>query len=158
MKNFLGTVASFLLTAFFMGIILFVQIGIMEIFDEDNGTAFMVFTCISFLFLLIIVGFGKAFMSAVGDASYMSVCMSTVFYVIVCHALNFILFTKLETMKFVLVNLVVLFVYMVITVPIAVKGTNSKDDQYVDPRNPNNLPDLTPRTPVNNMYNNKEDR
>ncbi len=159
MKRMLGTISSFLLSCLFVGIVFFLILGVLDVDKSDSYTAVLVFTIIESAILLLVVGLGKTISNAIGVGMYAPLCASTVFYVAVTTTINCLLFDELSKTTFILINLAIVFVFLCFALPLIAKGANSGDGQPpVDPMNPHNLPDLTPRYPTNNIdLNNKGD-
>lgn len=140
MKRMLGTIVSLFITLFFMGIIIYVMTEGMHLPDKEAWGGIITFTVIEFLILLVVIGFGKFISGALGTGLYAPLCTVTVFYAILGTALNLILSGN-SSFVVILTNLILLFVYAAIALPITVKGVNSKGGDFpVDPANPNNMP------------------
>ena len=151
MKRMLGTIVSLFITAFFMGIILYVMTEGMHLPEKETWGGIITFTIIEFLILIIVIGFGKLISRALGVGLYAPICTVTVIYAIFGTVLNLVLAGN-SAFVVILTNLILLFVFAAITLPIAVKGLTSKGGDFpTDPANPNNLPNspLLSR-PVNN--------
>ena len=159
MKRMLGTMSSFLLSCLFVGIVLFLMLGVLDVDKADTFAAVLTFTIIESVILLLIVGLGKPISDAIGVGMYAPLCASTVFYVIVTTVLNCLLFDNISKTAFILINLAIIFAYLCFALPLISRGANHGDGQPpVDPMNPHNLPDLTPKYPTNNIdLNNKGD-
>lgn len=140
MKRMLGTIVSLFITMFFMGIILYVMMEGMHLPDKETWAGIITFTIIEFIILLGVIGLGKLISRVVGTGLYAAICAMTVFYTILCTALNLIL-SGGSAFVIILVNLILLFIYAAVVLPLAVKGIGSRDGDFPkDPTNPNNLP------------------
>lgn len=144
-KNRFTTVASLLLTTFFVCIIIFVMLEVLEIQDSDTGIRPLVFTIIDFIMVYIIIGFGKSIANAVGGGMYPSICGTTVVYSVINIAFNCLERDMDSTAIFTLINLVMLFVYFCIVIPLAVAGSGQEEEKRIDPNRTNNID--------NNQYN-----
>lgn len=154
MKKVLNTWAAIGLSLFFIAIVLVLMIGVLEVQDADNGTAAFVFAGIEFFILLMVFGLGQSFSRSIGVEMYTVLCTTTVVYVILGTIVNCAVPDSLSTVAFTLIDLVLLFVYFIVSVPLCVTGANSAGDrQPVDPMNPHNLPDPYSMGRVNNLPN-----
>lgn len=158
MKKAINTFAAVILSLFFIAIVLVIMIGVRKVQDADNGTAAFVFAGIEFLVLLLVFGLGRSVSSAIGVEMYAVLCTTTVIYVIIGSIVNCVAPDDLSTVWFTLINLALLFIYAVISVPLCVTGANSAQDRVpADPMNPRNMPDPYSLGKVNNLPNNAPD-
>ncbi|MCD7741928.1 MAG: hypothetical protein LUI06_06985 [Ruminococcus sp.] len=128
MKKPINTIASFILTVFFICIVLFLMIEVFHIADSNTGARAFIFEGISFVILLVIIGFGRGISSAVGSGMYPPICATTVLYAIISLVYNVAACDMKSTAVFTLLNLLLLFVYFCIVIPMAVAGSNAKSE------------------------------
>lgn len=125
MKGGISTIASFLLSVFFICIVIFLMLEVLEIQYSYIGFSALIFPIIDFLILITVIGFGKGFSKIIGIGMYAPVCTATVLYTIVNLAFNCIACDMHSFAGFVLINLVTMFVYLCVVIPIAVTGYSS---------------------------------
>ena len=123
-----GMVISGLLSLFLIGILVFVMIGYVEILDYDAGAAALVFGIINMLAIGIVYGLGKVISAVTGTASYAAIAGVTGLYTIVQFAFMFINYDTNGIKGYVLFNLIALFVYLLIILPIGLNGAKNKND------------------------------
>lgn len=125
MKAFRSIAVSVVLSLFYMAIVLFLMLKVLFVQDCDNSVSPFVFVGISFIAVLVVVGFGKSVSKAIGSGMYPGVCLSTVLYAVAAAVYNCAAADKLGFGMFTLFDLIILFVYLAATLPIAVRGANS---------------------------------
>lgn len=133
MKKSLSTIASLILTVFFVCIMLFIMITGMNILDSNNGSITMFFTIIDCLILILLVGLGKPIFRFIGVVMYIPITVATVVYVIVAMSSTLLLFNCLTAFLFTAIKLVMLFVFLCVIIPLAVTGKNTNHNQDTRP-------------------------
>ncbi len=123
-----GSVIAGFLSLFFIGIILFVLIGYVDILDYDAGTPALVFEIISLVAVGIVCGLAPAIKRAVGTACYASIAGITVIYAIAQLIFTLVSIDDIKTKTYILISLIVLFIYCVIVLPIGLNGAKNKND------------------------------
>ena len=127
----MSTIISLILSVFLVCIALFAMLAVLKVQDSAAGTEALVFSSINFFILIVIIGFGKNIASAIG-ARYPAICLSTIIYTVINLAFNFAACNMDSTVLFTLVNLIIIFIYLSVTLPILVFGIgreNSNDDE-----------------------------
>lgn len=123
-----GTVISAFLSLFFIGIVLFILIGIVDILDYDAGAAALVFEAISLLSVAVVCGLGSVVKKVTGTATFASIVTMTVVYTIVQLIFTLVTIKTISLLTYVLVSLIILFLYSVIVLPIGLHGAKNKND------------------------------
>ena len=122
-KKGLATILSAFVLCFYIFIIMYVFFAIMHINTLENFVSAMVFEIIGFglLFFFII---GSLLTSKIKIGFLVPILLVTVVYTILLDVLNIAFITSMPHVYFVLINLLLLFVYCVITIPMYVMGKN----------------------------------
>ena len=125
MKKTVSTIASLILTCAFIGIMLFVMIVGLKVFDSDNGQAALIFTVIDFILIFLLVGLGRPFLSLFGVKLYAPICTAAILYAVFGFGATLLTFATLSFFLFTLLKLALLFLFVCIVIPLAVTGANS---------------------------------
>lgn len=129
MKDLAKIVASMLLSLFFIGIIIFVLIGVFDFESSEIFANSLVMVLINFLIVIGVIGFGKPLSKLIGAGMYVPVCVVTVIYLIASFVFTFVMLGTDHEIAYTLVNLVMLFIYLCIVIPMSVAGINSNSDK-----------------------------
>lgn len=129
MKKSLSTIASLFLCLFFVVIMLFVALGVIDILSYDNGAAALLFSVINFVVLTGVVGFGRNMLKASGVGMYLPLCAASIVYTVIAQIVTLTLFNVLTATWFVLVELLVIFVFFCAAIPMIVIGINRKKNE-----------------------------
>lgn len=133
MKKGLSTIASLILSVFFICVMLFIMLGVMDITEKENGTNVIIFSVIDFFILLVVVGLGKPILSKIKTGLYAPICAATIVYIAIAFGLSLGLFSVVKSMLFVALKLILIFIYFCIIIPIAVTGANSERNEECRP-------------------------
>lgn len=140
------------MSLFFMAVVLVLMIGVLEIPDADNAVGAFVFVILEFIILFGVFGLGSTFIESMGIQMYTVLCTTTSIYVILGTIINCAIADSVGGAAFVLINLALLFVYALVSVPLFVTGANSLAEKMpVDPNNPHNMPNPYSLGRVNNL-------
>ena len=129
MKNTLSTIASLILSLFFSCIVFFVLFDVLHILDLNIALPAMVFTIINLLSVIDFIGFGKSLSNAIGIGMYTPICLATIAYTAIHFTLLGFLYNNDSSTTFVLFNLILLFVYFLVIIPLGVTGYNSNKNK-----------------------------
>lgn len=122
-----GGIAAFFLTLFFSGIVIFTLFTQLNIREYDTCAAVITFTIINLIILILVVSCGIPISRIIGGASYAVIGTVTVFYSIIQFIHMGISYKKELTNGYILFQLILLFLYLLIIVPIAIMGTKNKN-------------------------------
>lgn len=111
---------SFLL-CFYVGIVMYVFFAMIHIEKLSNFHAAFIFEIIGFLFLAYFI-IGGIIYSPIKIGFFPALLIITIVYTVILDALNFVFIGVLPNASFILVNLIILFVYCMIAVPIYIMG------------------------------------
>lgn len=120
-KRGLALFTSFFLFAFYVVIVMYVIISVLNLNTANNFVCGLVFEIIGFFILLTVITcnlFGKA----IKTGYLIPIIMSTVVYTILLDALNFAGMLSLSNPIFTLLHLVLLFITLLIVMPMLVMG------------------------------------
>lgn len=134
MKRTMTIVASLLLSSFFFCIVLFAMLEVLKLQETSVGIRPFIFAVIDYLIILITLGFGKNLSEAVGRAMYVPIAVSTVVYSLGSLAFNCYGIDIGSTALFTLIDLIMLFVYLCIVIPLAVTGAGREEQPEVSER------------------------
>ena len=112
---------SGLLVLFYIAIILFVAFGVMRLNLLANFGVAITFETIGIALLVYFV-FGNAIFRPLKVGYFVPLLIATIVYTIVLDAVNLACISMLSQEVFLLVNLVTLFVYCLVSVPMYVLG------------------------------------
>lgn len=128
-KISIGSIMSLFLSIFFSIIVVFTLFAILHIDDYDAFPAVLTFTIINLIVIIIVSSFGKSIAAKVGAATFISVCTTTVLYSLIQFIHLGFAYKTASTSGYVLFNLIALFVYFLIIIPVAIMGANNKIQQ-----------------------------
>lgn len=112
---------SLFLLVFYMLIILYLFFGVLHINLLENCFAGMLFQCIGFLILCVLV-LGQIVAKPVKTGYFAPIVMITVVYTLILDVLNCWAILLMPTALFFFVHLLLLFAYCVVTVPMYLMG------------------------------------
>ncbi len=115
-----GVFAS-LLIVFYVSIIMYVFFGVAHIETLENFVAAIIFEIIGFILLAFFV-LTNIFGRGIKVGYFASLIGITIFYTIILDVINLVFVRTISNSFFVLINLIVLFVYCLISVPIFIMG------------------------------------
>lgn len=124
-KKGLITVFSVFVVLFYIAIVVYVFFAILHINKLANFEAAMIFEIIGFLILLLFV-FGNVLFRPVKMGYSVSLVIMTVVYTIILDVLNIAFIATMPPAYFVLTNLIVLFVYCLVSIPMFIMGSRIK--------------------------------
>ena len=111
-----------LLLIFYTIIVGYVLFVVLEINTSENFIAGLIFEILGIIFISIIV-IGAVLNNKKISFGYMvSIILCTVIYIIILNCINFFGIFVIKEVFFVLINLVLLFIYSVIVVPMYIMG------------------------------------
>ena len=112
---------TIILLAFYITIILFTSFAVLHIDKVNNFATALVFEIIGFVLLAFFI-LVNIFGSKVKVGYLASLIGTTVFYTVILDVINLGLVRTMPHNLFFLVNLIVLFIYCLISVPIYIMG------------------------------------
>lgn len=127
-KASLGNVLSLFLLLFFFVIVLFVLFAVMNINEYDVFPAVLFFSVINFLILMVVIIGGSSFVKKIGFASYTSICVVTVIFSLLQFVYLGFGYQSALIISYTLYQLIVLFIYLLIIIPIVVLGAKNKSE------------------------------
>lgn len=116
-------VLSCFLLLFYFTIVMYVFLAVMHVEVLHNFVAGMVFESIGFLLLLIFI-LKSIFSQTMKVGYFVPVLIVMIVYIIVLNILNMLAIAVLPSPVFILLNLVLLFIYCMITIPMYIMGKN----------------------------------
>ena len=111
---------SFMLV-FYLGIVLYIFIEILHADTLSNFLAASIFEIIGFVFLAYFLISGLA-VSPVKMGHFPSLFIVTTVYIVLLNVVNFALISVISGSFFILLNLILLFVYGLVAIPIYIMG------------------------------------
>lgn len=121
MKKGLTCVLTGLLLTFYAGIVVYVFFLILHIDELKNFEAAMAFEIIGFLILITLV-MSNLLTRRIKTGFFAPLITVTVFYTIILHVINMACVLVMPPVFFVLLNLVLLFIYCLISMPMYIMG------------------------------------
>lgn len=109
------------LIAFYTVIIFFLMLSILNIDDTDNFGTAIIFEIIGIALLVFFI-LGGILSKSVSTGYFVSLIMVTLIYTIVLDIINMAMSKTMSHNYFVLANLIVLFIYCMISIPMYVMG------------------------------------
>lgn len=119
-KGITTTLSGFIL-CFYAVIIMYVLFAVLHIDTLANFVAAMIFEVIGILALAYFV-LRNIVTKPIKTGYFVPIVMTTVIYTIILDAVNIGLVAKMSNTFFVLINLILLFVYCVVTIPMYIMG------------------------------------
>lgn len=116
-------VFSCFLLLFYFAIVMYVFLAVMRVDVLQNFIAGMVFESIGFLLLVIFI-LKNIFTQTMKVGYFVPMLIVMIAYIILLNILNMLAIEVLPSVVFILLNLVLLFVYCVITIPMYIMGKN----------------------------------
>ena len=111
---------SFMLV-FYLGIVLYIFIEILHADTLSNFLAASIFEIIGFVFLAYFLISGLA-VSPVKMGYFPSLLIVTIVYIVLLNVVNFTLISVVSGSFFILLNLILLFIYGLVAIPIYIMG------------------------------------
>lgn len=109
------------LLAFYIGIIMYVFFAILYIETPANFGSAIVFEIIGFLLLIYFV-IGNLLSKRIKTGFFVPLVMATVIYTLILDVINIAFIITMPHVFFVLLNLVLLFIYCLISIPMYIMG------------------------------------
>ncbi|MDE6026206.1 MAG: hypothetical protein K2G45_12240 [Lachnospiraceae bacterium] len=120
-KKGLTKILSIFIICFYIAIIMYIFFAVLNINALVNYESALVFEIIGFVLLAYFV-LGNIFAKPIKTGYFVPLIMITVIYTIVLNVVNLICVTYMANVFFVLINLIVLFVYCLISIPMYIMG------------------------------------
>jgi hypothetical protein len=120
-KKSLTAILSAFIICFYMLIILYILFGVLPIYSIFNLLTALVFELIGFAILLYLI-LSNILAKRIKTGYFIPLIMATVIYTIVLDYINISLIKTLPNVWFILVNLILVFVYSVIAIPMYIMG------------------------------------
>lgn len=112
---------SLFLLAFYMLIIMYLFFGVLHIDLLENCFAGMLFQCIGFLILCVLV-LGQIVARPIKAGYFAPIVLITAFYTLILDVMNCLAIMLMPTPLFFFLHLLLLFVYCIVTVPMYLMG------------------------------------
>lgn len=119
-KKGITIISSVFLIAFYIAIIMYLSFGILHIELLDNFISAIVFDIIGFILLFYCIL--KSILSKSKIGFCIPLIILTVCYTIILNVINLVLIFTLSNSLLVLFNLLLLFIYCLISIPIYIMG------------------------------------
>lgn len=119
-KGLIAILSSFVF-AFYIAIIMYVFFAILHIDTLENFEAAMVFEIIGFILLAYFV-LGNIFSKPIKTGFFVPLIMVTVIYTVILDIINIALIITMPHTFFVLINLIILIVYCLLSIPMYIMG------------------------------------
>ena len=120
-KKSLTAILSAFIICFYMLIILYILFGVLPIYSIFNLLTALVFELIGFAILIYLI-LSNILAKRIKTGYFIPLIMATVIYTIVLDYINISLIKTLPNVWFILVNLILVFVYSVIAIPMYIMG------------------------------------
>ena len=120
-KKSLTAILSAFIICFYMLIILYILFGVLPIYSIFNLLTALVFELIGFVILLYLI-LSNILAKRIKTGYFIPLIMATVIYTIVLDYINISLIKTFPNVWFILVNLILVFVYSVIAIPMYIMG------------------------------------
>mgnify|MGYP001266081195 CR=1 FL=1 len=117
-----GFFAALFLTLFLIGILLFGVVAFLPIGEYDTFPAVAVFLGLNLMAMMIVFGLGSLLARAMSVPCYTVSALLTVIYSAIQFAILLIGFDKLSVLTYIFWQLVLVFVYAAILLPITIIG------------------------------------
>lgn len=114
------------LIIFYCAIILFVMFAVLDVDTQTNFEAAIIFECIGFATLAFLI-MTNLMVKQIKTGYFVPIIMVTVIYTIVLDVVNLGLIATLSSELFILVNLILLFMYFLISMPMYVMGSKKSN-------------------------------
>lgn len=122
-----GTAIALFLSMFLIAILLVLMIGILKVTDYDAGIPATIFAAINMVLLAFVYGLGGAITKKIGVGGYAPVAGMTGVYTVVQFIYMFASYKEAKPMNYTLISMIILFVYCLISLPIALNGSKNKN-------------------------------
>lgn len=120
-KKGLTFILTAFLIAFYTVIIFFLMLSIFNIDETDNFGTAIIFEIIGILLIAFFI-LGGILSESISTGYLVPLIMVTVIYALVLDVINIVMARTMSSNFFVLVNLIVMFVYCMISIPMYVMG------------------------------------
>ena len=120
-KKSLTAILSAFIICFYMLIILYILFRVLPIYSIFNLLTALVFELIGFAILLYLI-LSNILAKRIKTGYFIPLIMATVIYTIVLDYINISLIKTFPNVWFILVNLILVFVYSVIAIPMYIIG------------------------------------
>ena len=120
MRKIAAVLSAFVL-CFYMAIIMFVFFAVLHIDSLANYESAMVFEIIGFVLLACLV-LGNIFSKPIKTGFFVPLIIVAVTYTIILDVINIVLVMTMPHVFFVLTNVILLFFYCLITIPMYIMG------------------------------------
>lgn len=114
-------ILSIFLLGFYIVIILYLLLAILNINTLKNFSSALLFEIIGFFILAYFI-FCNVFSTTVKIGYFIPLLLSTLIYTIVLNIVNIVFITSVSSVFFTLIHLLILFVYCLISIPIYLMG------------------------------------
>lgn len=121
-KGFVVILTAFAI-GFYIAIIMYALFSVIHIETLPNYATSMFFELISFFILSFLI-LGNLIRKTIKIGYYVPLLLVTLMYIIVLDVINMVLITMIPNSYCVLVNLIILFIYCVIAIPMYILGKN----------------------------------
>ena len=125
MNKTIKSVLSAFFSLFFSAILSFILFGMTDIADCEIFTASLIFNCIGFIIMFAAFTFGSVLSSLITVPMQISLDITAVLYVIVNFAVSLISKDIMSVKTYLLINMIVLFVYLLVITIITIVGSNN---------------------------------
>lgn len=123
-----GTAIAMFLALFLIAILLVAMLGIMKITDYDAGVPAMIFAIINMVTIAFVYGMGGTISKKIGVGGYAPIAGMTGVYTIAQFIYMFVAYKDAEPLKYTLISMIILFIYCLISLPIALNGSKNKNN------------------------------
>lgn len=120
-KKSLTAILSSLVVCFYIAIIMYVFFAILHIDTLANFGSAMIFEIIGFVLLAYFI-LGNIFSKPIKTGYFVPLLMVTIIYTVILDIINLALIFSISHVFFVLSNLIILFVYCLISIPMYIMG------------------------------------
>lgn len=119
-KRGLSAIFSMFLLFFYIAIVVYVFFAVLHVNELQNFLAAMLFEGIGFVILFVLI-VGNIVTRGISTGYFVPIVMVTVIYTIILDVVNMALLL-IPNVYFVLINLVLLFVYCIVSIPMYIMG------------------------------------
>ncbi len=120
MKKGLSLFLTSFMLVFYFGVVVFILFSVVHIDTLANFVYGMIFESLGFLLLVYFILGG--FIRHIKTGFFVPLILVTIVYAIILNVINITLIALLDDVLFVLLNIVLLFIYCLISIPMFIMG------------------------------------
>lgn len=126
-KMSFGSIAAFFLTMFFSFIVVFALFAHVRITDYNAFPAVIIFTFINLIAVILVTSCGIPIIHKAGAATYAVLCLTTAIFTLGQFVYMGFHYKTESVTCYILYQLVLLFIYFLIIIPVGIVGFKNKN-------------------------------